>query len=230
MRTAFGIATAALLLGMASAARAQPSVGYKKVAIQKRKYILANEIKLSLGSLPVDPFEKGLAASLSYTRHLNQYWAWEVLSTSAAFYLYDTSTKENLVNQFGRDPNNFAGPRLIITSGIELTPLYGKLAFLNDGLVHNSLLVGAYAGVIFGDRENFSGDGATTLSDFRPSIGPGIGYRVYFSQNLSARLDWRTFFSLKQGFDSPELDGEEPGLTVSMLINLSLSWNFGADV
>lgn len=226
MRMAIQAAVVAVTAMVTSTALAQNESAYQKVAVQKRKYVLANELKLSVGVLPLDPYEKGYSASLSFTRHFNQYWAWEIVSASAAL-LDDTDLKDQLVDVFGQSPDNFAAPRLVFTTGVELTPFYGKWAFLNDGIVRHSFLVGGYAGVIFGDREEFSGgDGPTTLGDVRPSVGPGLGYRVFLSQNWSARLDWRTLLSFR--FEQVPEEGDD--LDVVMLINLSLSWNFGADV
>lgn len=230
MRTAFGTVAAAIALTWAGSAQAQsdPTRDYEKVAVQKRKYILANEIKLSIGTLPLDPYEKGIGGSLSYTRHFNQYLAWEVFSGTFT-YLYDTGLKEQLVDVFGQDPNEFAGPRMVFTTGVELTPFYGKWAFLNDGVTRHAFLIGGYGGVVFGDREDFASSptgGPTTLGDIRPALGPGLGYRLYISQNWSARLDWRTLLTIR----SEQVEEEGSGVDVTMLINLSLSWNFGADI
>lgn len=211
----------ALLLAESTPAHAQTDASaYQGVAVQKRKFQMGNELRLALGVLPVDPYQKGYSASLSFTRHLDDYWAWEVFQVSGVL-LASTSLREELIDVFAREPNEFAAPRFIATTGLELTPLYGKLALLNDSTIHNSLLVGVYGGIIWGDR----GDIAETLTDIRPSFGPGLGYRVFLSRTWSTRVDWRTFASIR-----PEVvDSDELSVDIVMLITLSMSWNFGVD-
>jgi len=196
------------------------TAAYQGVAVQKRKFEMANELRLALGILPVDPYQKGYSASLSYTRHFNDYWAWEIVQVTGAL-LTSTDLRDELIDVFARNPDEFAAPRFAATTGLELTPLYGKWAFLNDAVVHNSLLVGGYAGVIFGDR----GDIAETLTDPRPSVGPGIGYRLFINRTWSSRIDWRTFFSFRREV----VESEDFGVDVVMLITLSMSLNFGVD-
>lgn len=193
---------------------------YQGVAVQKRKFQMGNELRLAVGVLPVDPYQKGYSASLSFTRHLNDYWAWEIFQVTGIL-LDSTGLREELIDVFARDPDEFAAPRFMATTGLELTPLYGKWAFLNKGSVHNSLIIGGYAGVIFGDR----GEITETLADPRPSVGPGLGYRIFFSRAWSARVDWRTFASFRPAV----VDSEEFSVDLVMLVTLSMSLNFGVD-
>lgn len=215
-----GAALALVLLWSAPSFGQTDASAYQGVAVQKRKFQMGNELRLALGTLPVDPYQKGYSASLSFTRHFNDYWAWEIVQVTGAL-LTSTDLRDNLIDVFAREPNEFAAPRFLLTTGLELTPLYGKWAFLNDGIVHNSLLVGGYAGVIFGDR----GDLADTIADPRPSVGPGLGYRLFFNRTWSARLDWRTFFSFRPAV----VESEDFGVDIVMLITLSMSLNFGVD-
>jgi len=235
-----------LLAGAASSAQAQGLKSYDEVAVQKRKYQLANEIRLSVGALPIDPYRKGFAGSLSYTRHFNQLVAWEVVHASFSL-LTRTDLTDELLNSFGANPesNRFAAPRMILTTGVELTPLYGKWALLNDGQIHHAFIVGGYGGVIFGNRvaeRSFAISGfdvSRTLSDVRPSFGPGIAYRVYLNNAFSFRVDTRLLFSFRPdyGLDPTVVadpdTGEVPsqfGVDSVLLINLGLAWNFGADI
>src|SRR5688572_25941600 len=120
-------------------------------AIQKRKHSLGHEFTLSVGSMPVDPFEKGWTAGLSYTVHFSQPWSWELVNATAAL-LVPTALRDNLIGNFGRRPEEFAAPRAMLTTGIAVTPLYGKLAFLDGMIIHQALFAGVHAGVIFGSR------------------------------------------------------------------------------
>jgi outer membrane beta-barrel protein len=228
-----GIALGAFMLGTSGPALASDVSAYEKVAIQKRRYQLANELRLAVGALPIDPYRKGFSGTISYTRHLTDSLAWEIISASATV-LTRTDLTDELVQVFGAraDSSRFAAPRFVLTTGIELTPLYGKWAFLNDSQVNHAFIVGGYGGVIFGNRPATDNptldefDVGQTLSDIRPSLGPGLGYRLYFSQSWSARVDTRLLFSARPEFQ----EGDSFQVDAVLLINLGLSFNFGADI
>jgi outer membrane beta-barrel protein len=173
--------------------------GRPKVAIQRLKYQMAHEVSLGVGIMPLDAFQKSITGSLSYTLHFDNAFAWEVFRVSAA-YLTSTNLRDSLINTFAIPPEDFSAPRFSATTGIELTPIYGKLVFLNDTVVHQAFFVGLYGGVILGDRPDF----AKMLSDLRPSGGAGVGYRIFFSKTVSFRVDVRDFISFKRAIRANE--------------------------
>ncbi|MEM7677134.1 MAG: outer membrane beta-barrel domain-containing protein [Myxococcota bacterium] len=189
-------------------------------AIQRRKYDLNHELRLSLGSMPLDAYQKGWSVSLGYTLHLNDYLAWELIQITGAL-LSSTDLRDELIDFFAVPEEDFAAPRLMVTTGIELAPFYGKQTVLNDRISHQQLLVGAYAGFAFGDR----GDIGATLEDFRPLVGAGIGYRVFVSQSLSLRIDARDFVAFRRAIRNNESFKVENIL----LLTLSASFGFGGD-
>lgn len=191
-----------------------------RVAIQRRKYQMAHEFRLALGAMPLDAFQKGWTASFSYSIHLNEYLSWEVVQGTFAL-LTSTNLRDTLIQTFAVPPEDFAAPRLMVTSGLELTPFYGKQAFLNDDIQHQGLLLGAYGGVIFGDREDFG----SMLSDLRPAIGAGLGYRMYVTKLVSARFDVRGFAALKRAIRA----NEEVEVESVLLLTLSASFNLWRD-
>lgn len=212
----------ALLLALFTEGRAwaEEDAQDTRIAIQRRRFNMAHELRLSLGSMPVDAFQKGWTGSLSYTQHFNNYFAWEVVQVTAAA-LVSTNLRDNLIDTFAVPEEDFAAPRFMATTGLELTPIYGKQAFLNDDVVYQALIVGAYGGVIFGDRGGI-GD---TLGDFRPSIGGGIGYRLYTSDLLSFRADIRDFLSFRRAIQT----NETLRLENVLFITLSVSFNLWRD-
>lgn len=192
----------------------------ERVAIQERKFRLFHELRASLGSMPLNAFQKGWTVSLSYTYHLNDFVSWEVLQLTGAL-LTSTNLRDSLIDQFAVPPEDFAAPRLMLTSGVEVAPLYGKQALLNDTIVHHALLGGIYAGLVFGDRPTF-GD---TLSDLRPAVGLGLGYRMYTSKLLSVRLDVRDFLTFRR----PIRDNESFEVENVLILTLSLGFNLWRD-
>ena len=51
-------------------------------SIQPRPYRLGHEFQLGIGVLPLDAFYVGAVATGSYTYHLSDFWAWEIVSGS----------------------------------------------------------------------------------------------------------------------------------------------------
>jgi outer membrane beta-barrel protein len=184
--------------------------------IQARKYSLGHELTLSVGSMPVDPFDKGWSVGLSYTVHFDPTWAWELVNASAA-YLVATSLRENLIANFGRRPDDFAAPRAMLTTGLVVTPFYGKLAFLDDAVLHQAFFAGLHGGVVFGARQTV----LDTVSDVRPALGLGLGYRIFVSEAVSIRLDVRDFVSYRRKFAENDPARFEQVLIVSIALAFS---------
>jgi outer membrane beta-barrel protein len=187
--------------GLDDAEKTEPrdDIGGSRIAIQRPKYQMAHEISLSLGLMPLDAFQKGLIANLSYTVHIEEYVAWEVFHLTAA-HLTSTDLRDELIDTFAIPPADFAAPRFMATTGVELSPVYGKQVFLNDIVVHQALFIGIHGGIIIGDRRDpVSGafDFGDSLSDVRPAVGIGLGYRLFLTKTLSIRADARDFLSFK---------------------------------
>lgn len=192
----------------------------ERVAIQERKYQLFHEFKASVGAMPLDAFQKGWTFSLSYTYHLNDFVSWEVAQVTGAL-LTSTNLRDSLIDQFAVSPEDFAAPRFMLTTGLEVAPLYGKQAFMNGRILHHALLGGVFGGLVFGDRGSF-GD---TLSDLRPAVGLGLGYRLHTTELLSVRFDVRDFLTFRR----PVVDNESFEVENVLLMTLSIGLNLWRD-
>ncbi len=210
-----GSIAALLCLVAGSAPAAEPAVSG---AVQARKYGTRHELRLAVGTMPLDPFQKGFTAGLAYTYHLSPHLAWEVLEVTGAL-LDPTSLYEELVGTFARRPDEFSAPRLLLSTGLELSPMYGKQVLFNRDTVHGAVVLGAYAGLFFGDRPTFD----EMLEDLRPALGGGLGFRIYASSWLSARFDGRLFAALRRALR----EGEPEGVETVGLFTLSASFGFG---
>lgn len=206
-----------LLVGPQLAAAAAPE-GPPRAAVQERRYGSSHELRLALGSMPLDPFQKGWTAGLSYTVHLDDLWAWEMVQVTGAL-LSSTSLQDELIGTFARRPEEFAAPRFMATTGLEISPFYGKQVLFNQDTVHGAVLVGAYAGVMFGDRPTLG----ETFEDIRPTVGGGLGFRVHASELVSLRFDSRLFAAFRTAVRADESAEVE---TVG-LFTLSASLGFG---
>ncbi|MBK8009891.1 MAG: outer membrane beta-barrel domain-containing protein [Deltaproteobacteria bacterium] len=188
-----------------------------RVAIQERRYNMAHEFSFSFGSMPLDPFQKGWTGGFSYTLHLSDYVAWEMLNAKVAL-LSSTDLRDELIDTFAVSEDDFAAPKFMVTTGVEFSPIYGKMAFLNDTSIHQAAFVGAHAGLVFGDRYSIS----ETLKDFRPAAGIGVGYRIMFSKLTSLRIDFRDFLAFRRAIRSNESVQIENILLITGAISFNL--------
>lgn len=211
---------AVALCAAAAPVSALAEEGPEPQAIQERKFQLFHEFRFAAGSMPLDPYQKGWTLSLSYTTHFDEVWSWEVVQLTGAL-LSSTNLRESLIDQFAVPPEDFSAPRLALTTGIEISPFYGKQALMNDRIVHQALLGGIYAGVVFGDRPSF-GD---ILGDVRPAVGFGLGYRLYGDALLSFRFDARNLVTFRRAIRA----NEDFKVENVLLLTLSVSFNLWRD-
>lgn len=217
--TVLSVPAAAFAQGLSKAEDEVP-----RAAVQERKYGFSEEIRISVGSMPLDPFLKGWTGSLAYAHHFDELWAWEILQFTGAL-LTSTSLRDELTGTFGVQPEEFSAPRIMITTGAEFSPVYGKQVLFNQETVHGTMFFGIYGGVIFGDRPTFS----ETLDDWRPAIGGGVGFRLFLSNLFSTRFDGRLFASFRDPMDPEDTDEsfDRSEADVVALLTLSLSLGFG---
>ncbi len=177
-------------------------------AIQNRAFRMQHELDLSIGVLPLDAFYKGLYAQVSYTAHFSDSLAWQV-GRAAYVYSAKTGLREQLERDFGVLPTAFEEVQYFFGSDVLWKPFYGKLAVLNKWVLHGEafLLVG---GTLF-----------KFTNAFRPGVNIGGGARIFFTRNLSIRLDVTNNVVIPLGQGSTTL-------TNVMAISLSLGVNFNA--
>lgn len=149
--------------------------------VQRRKYDLNHEIDVMAGAFVSNPFFKGVAGTLGYTLHINEFLAWEVLS---ATYSHDFDT--NLKQQFlliasieKKTPPPLPDLTAVAASNIVLKPFYGKQALRDVALAHFELyLLAGPAGVLV---NNLGNTGYGFGADW------GLGVRVWINDVLSVR-------------------------------------------
>ena len=150
-------------------------------AVQERLYRMNHELALGVGVLPADAFYKGLLASVGYTVHFTDSFAWQVGRGSYSYNL-KTGLRQQLERDFGVAPTASAFEdevQWMVGSDLVWSPLYGKTAVNNRAVVH-------FTGFLLG--------GASVLKlnradGFRPALNLGVGVRVFSSRNVSFRLD-----------------------------------------
>lgn len=152
-------------------------------AVQDRLYRMNHELMLGVGVMPADAYYKGYYAGLSYTYHFTDSFAWQV-GRGAYSYNVETSLRRQLERDFGVSPTASAfedQAEWMVGSDIMWSPIYGKVAILNNKVVHFETFLLGGATVV---KLNRSG-----VDSFRPGANVGLGVRVFKSDTLSFRLD-----------------------------------------
>jgi outer membrane beta-barrel protein len=228
VKTTRQIAVWALVAGLmllATPAHAQLEFGIENpriFSIQPRPYRLAHEFQLGVGVMPLDAFYIGLTIGGSYTYHFSDFWAWEILSFHYSVNV-DTSLEKSLFEEYGVIPVRGGGERtnLFATSALVVKPLFGKLALLNDVIVHAETFFTAGLGPF----QSVSGTGESSYFD--PAVMLGLGFRFWTFRWLSVRFEVRDYLVLKNMLvKQDDLTRQEEGLENQLMFELSAAFNF----
>ncbi len=160
--------------------------------IQNRKYELAGELNLAMGTFPADAYYKGYSASVGYTYHFGDFFAWELAQFTYS-YNRETSLKvevDRIARELGQVGNRapaFPEIQWVVSSRGVIKPLYGKQALFNTEVVH----VEGYLGI--GPALLFVADLPTNDGSFRDGYAFGAdftaGLRFWLGDVTSLRID-----------------------------------------
>ncbi len=145
-------------------------------AVQERLYRMHHELDLGVGVLPLDAYYKGLTLQLGYSYHFSDSFSWQV-GRGAWSYPLNTGLREQLERDFGVQPTVFEQVEWMVGSDLVWSPVYGKLAVLNQRVLH------------FGGHLSVGGTVMKMNVGFRPAVNLGVGARLYSSKWLSFRFD-----------------------------------------
>jgi outer membrane beta-barrel protein len=167
-------------------ARAEDDIDEEKVAayaVQSRLFRLGGELTVAAGILPINAFNKGLTVGGSFTYHMSNSWAWEVIHGAYVYKQLDTGLKTELLENFNVQPTEISALDFTLSSNLMLTPLYGKFAVFNRRLIH--LDVSLPFGVAM----------ARYINPQAYLVGPDVGiiFRVFVSPHVSFCLDLRDY-------------------------------------
>jgi outer membrane beta-barrel protein len=150
-------------------------------AVQSRQFRLGGELRVEAGFLPINAFNKGLTLGGSFTYHMSNSWAWEIIRGSWVYKQLDTGLKKELLENFDVQPTDISALDFILSSDLVLKPFYGKLAVFNRRVIHMELSVPF--GVAMGRYRN------PQAYLFGPNLG--VIFRFFISQHTSFCLDVR---------------------------------------
>jgi outer membrane beta-barrel protein len=175
-------------------------------SIEKRNTMGSHELFLSLGTLPMDAFSKGMTLYGSYAYNFSQMIGWEIIGGMWSFQL-GTGLKQELKDRFDVQPTEVGELTWILNSNFIFRPMYGKFALTNDQLFSAELFF--VAGYALG--------GFTAA--FPSGVDVGVGLRLFLGKYFSVRLDIREYLFFP-GFASVEDN-------IYISLGLALTFGFG---
>ncbi len=176
-------------------------------AVQSRAFRLKHELNLSVGALPLDAFYKAFTAQVGYAYHFSDVLAWQV-GRGAFAYRTQTNLRQELERRFGVSATPTEQVEFFLGSDILYSPLYGKLAVVNQSLVFGQAFL-VLGGTVF-----------KFTNSFRPAANVGGGFRIFVSQLASVRLQFDNHVVIPTGAGATNF------LHI-FSVNLTLGVNFG---
>jgi len=218
-RAIFALALLVPVLGRAQSELMEVPVSSVN-ALQNRAYRLQHEFTVVAGFLPTDPYTKGVFAQAGYAFHVNDLFG---IQARGAFALpLPTQLRRQLERDFEVLPNQFSRVSFFAGGDVLFRPLYGKLSFLNFGVVHGEVhLLAGVSAFGFTDEQ--------TLSP-RPAINVGGGGRAYLGQNVSLRLDLVNHFVFDSFTELLRLLGVVAGPSSGRAVTNVLSLTLGVAI
>jgi outer membrane beta-barrel protein len=190
------------------------SIPNDEIVVVQRKYTRKNWrsefTPVSLGGVPFGTVRRTLFGGASYTLHANDWLGLELLNFvySQTFF---SSFVDNINANQGSLPQIHVNDEellYLLTTGVQFTPFYGKLSTFSRFIAYIEPYLSLGAGL------------AKTDSNEYLALYPGIGFRVFFKEWFSMRLDFRDYlYNRTNG-----TNGSPNGLISNYAFMLSLSF------
>jgi len=188
----------AALLGTSSSALAADPVDLgvlqnKEIqVIQKRLHVKhgRTEMGVQMGALPFDPYTVAPKLQVTYGKHKSESQGWEV--QIGLGYGFANRTYRLLDSPaYGKVPEatRYLGS---ITGGMVFSPIYAKMSHNGRKVYHHDVYVPVVAGVTI-EQTVDPHLNATAIERFAiaPTVGTGIGARVFLHDNKILRVEMR---------------------------------------
>lgn len=167
------------------------SIPNEEVVVVQRKYtrkIWRHEFTpINFGGIPFGTVRRTLFAGASYTLHFNDWIAWEPISflySKNFFSSFTDDVNNNKVSGRENDPNikpDIQKLLYLVTTGVQITPFYGKLSSFSRWIAYIEPYFGAGLGL------------ARTETAEYLTYYPAVGLRVFFREWFSMKAEFRDY-------------------------------------
>ena len=166
----------------------------KVFAVQNRIFQRNHEIDFDAGYIADDDFFHVYPLGIGYTFHFNEQLAWEV---ARAQYMVNTEKglKNTLESEFNVTPEQFAEQKYMLHTHLVYSPLYGKHAFRNRGVVNDEIYFFAGPGVVHYEWDYSTGE---SKSEDALSLSFGVGMKYFLSKKLCLNFEIRDLWNFRE--------------------------------
>lgn len=193
------------------------SIPNEEVLIIQRKFTRKewrHEITpLNFGGIPFGTVRRTMTSGGSYSLHLKDWFALEPINFTFSKNFFTSFTDDINENSPGAAPLRPDPQRIqyFLTTGIQLTPIYGKMATLSKFIAYIEPYLGLGGGI------------AKTETDTYFTFYPAVGMRVYFREWFSMKLELRDYMYTEQTIN-PINQARTPTFRNNYAVGLALSF------
>jgi outer membrane beta-barrel protein len=193
-RLVVGLVLGVMLLGVHPGWCDSQSSEEQVFAVQNRVFHRSHEIDLIGGYIADDDFFHVYPLGIGYTFHFNDHIAWEVCR---AQYMFNSEKdlKRTLEQEFSVQPERFAEQKYMLHTHLVYSPLYGKHAFMNRGIINNEIYLFAGAGTV---RYEWNYSTGESSSEDAFSLSFGVGLKYFLSKKTCLNLEIRDLVNLRE--------------------------------
>jgi outer membrane beta-barrel protein len=139
---------------------------------------------VQFGGVPFGTVRRTLMGGASYSLHFNDNWAWEALNFSYTKTFFSSFTDDINNNKEGAQAKikpDFQKLLYFLTTGIQWTPIYGKMSTFSRWIAYIEPYIGLGVGV------------AKTEASSYVTFYPAIGIRAFFREWFSMKFEFRDY-------------------------------------
>jgi len=173
-----------------------------------------SEIGVAVGFLPFDDYTVAPLGRLTYGQHSSETFGWEV-QLAGGYGLPNGHYRELNSPTYGVQPEAY---RYLasVTGGVELSPIYAKLAWGTGRVVHHDVYFPVVAGVTVEQLVEVDLAGEASAIAVAPTLGLGVGTRVFMGDGAHLRIELRDDVMLQSRASGDRAIKQNVGVTVGL--------------
>lgn len=159
------------------------------------------EVGPTIGTMPYDSVVNHYLAGGRLTWHLSDHYGWEILDAQLAFPTI-TSFTTDLATSKGLSNLQTTQLKMLLGTGLLLSPLYGKIRFIGHTVLYFDTYVIMGVGMAKTENLKFSSPASgspatqTTLgSGYDPMIDLGFGFKIFLTNAFGLIIDFRDYLT-----------------------------------
>lgn len=139
---------------------------------------------VQFGGVPFGTVRRTLLGGASYTLHANDSWGWEAINfsyTKTFFSGFTDDINKNFEGPQAKIKPDFQKLLYFLTTGVQWTPMYGKMATFSRWIAYVEPYIGFGVGI------------AKTEAASYLTFYPAIGIRAFFREWFSMKFEFRDY-------------------------------------